>query len=197
MAAGNEDALAELVRRHRRNVFARVARILTCAADAEEVVQDVFLLVWRHAARFRGDAKVTTWIHTIARNAAVTRLRSIDRETVPLDLLSADHGDLASEQPNPERQAVAAEFVRQMRSTLNKLPAPHRAVIAGIVRYGSPARVAARHRVASGTVKSRLHRARLALRATVEDQCRSMRQGWAAVDAGHPGAKATIHFGHR
>src|SRR5262249_1788295 len=156
----SEDALAEFVRRHRRNVFAMVARILTCAADAEEVVQDVFLLVWKHAVRFRGDAKVTTWIHTIARNAALTRLRRVDRETVPLDLLSSDHGDLASEQPNPERQAAAAEFVRQIRSKINKLPATHRAVLVGIVRHGSPTRVAVHHRVASGTVKSRLHRVR-------------------------------------
>jgi RNA polymerase sigma-70 factor (ECF subfamily) len=174
IASGNEDALAEFVRRHRRTVFAVVLRVLSCSADAEEVVQDVFVQVWKHALRFRGDSKVTTWLHTIARNAAVTRLRRVDDETTPLDLLLRARGDLASEQPNPERQAAAAEFVRQTWSRIRKLPATHRAVVVGIVRHGSPTTVAARQHIGTGTVRSRLHRGRLALRAVLEDQCRSM-----------------------
>jgi RNA polymerase sigma-70 factor (ECF subfamily) len=174
IASGNEDALAELFRRHRRSVFAVVIRILSCPADAEEVVQDVFLQVWKHALRFRGDSQVTTWLHTIARNAAVSRLRRADSETTPLDLLVRSRGDLASDQPNPERQAAAAESVRRMWSRIMKLPATHRAVVVGILRHGSPTTVAARHHVGTGTVRSRLHRVRLALRATLENQCRSM-----------------------
>ena len=174
IASGNEDALAEFVRRHRRTVFAVVLRVLSCSAVAEEVVQDVFVQVWKHALRFRGDSKVTTWLHTIARNAAVTRLRRVDDETTPLDLLLRARGDLASEQPNPERQAAAAEFVRQTWSRIRKLPATHRAVVVGIVRHGSPTTVAARQHIGPGPVRSRLHRGRLALRAVLEDQCRSM-----------------------
>jgi RNA polymerase sigma-70 factor (ECF subfamily) len=56
------------MRRHRQSVSSVVRRIVSCPADAEEVVQDVFVVVWKHAVRFRGEAKVTTWIHTIARN---------------------------------------------------------------------------------------------------------------------------------
>src|SRR5262249_3320120 len=75
IATGSEDALDEFIRRHRRSVFTAVVRILTCVADAEEVVQDVFFLVWTHALRFRAESKVTTWLHAISRNAAMSRLR--------------------------------------------------------------------------------------------------------------------------
>jgi DNA-directed RNA polymerase specialized sigma24 family protein len=61
-----------------------------------------------------------------------------------------------------------------MWSRINTLPATHRAVIVGIVRHGSVTRLAACQRVATGTIKSRLHRVRSALRATLGSRCRSM-----------------------
>src|SRR5262249_57174534 len=103
-------------------------------ADAEEVVQDVFLLVWKHAARFRGEAKVTTWIYSIARNTAVSRLRQ-DRGAQPTDRLLQDPGFPMSQPPDPERGAIASELARQLVSKIKNLSAVHRAVLVGMVRY--------------------------------------------------------------
>jgi len=169
IAAGRDDALEELVRRYRGLVFAVVLRILASAADAEEVVQDVFLLVWKNASRFRGDAKVATWLHTIARNAAVTRLRRVRMETVPLDAVVRGGHDLVSDQPDPERQAAAAELVRHLWSRIARLPPSHRAVIVEIAGRGAATPMAAPERIPPGTIKSRRHRVRLALRATFSD----------------------------
>jgi RNA polymerase sigma-70 factor, ECF subfamily len=164
IAAGEEDALGELMRRHRSGVSSVVRRILSCPADAEEVVQDVFVRVWNHAVRFRGDAKVMTWIHSIARNTALSRARH-HRGAPPGDIVTCDPGFLISERPDPECEAIASEVARQLVSRFAQLSAVHRAVLVGIARYGSAARLAQRQEVMIGTIKSRLHRARLALRA--------------------------------
>jgi RNA polymerase sigma-70 factor, ECF subfamily len=168
IAAGKEDALDELIRRYRRGIFSVVARILSCHADVEEVVQDVFVLVWKHAARFRSEAKVVTWILTIARNTAVSRLRRANRVPTPIGGPVRDP-DLVSERPDPEQQAAGVEAARQMWSRIAKLPVLHRAVIVGIVRHSSSKTVASHQGVVTGTIKSRLHRARAALRDTIEN----------------------------
>jgi RNA polymerase sigma-70 factor, ECF subfamily len=166
VAAGEEEALGELMRRHRRSVSSVVRRIVSCPADAEEVVQDVFVVVWKHAVRFRGEAKVMTWIHTIARNTAVSRLRQ-NRGAPSTDILLGDPGLLVSQPRNPECEAIAAELGRQLMTTLARLSAVHRAVLVGIVRYPSAAKLAEGQHILIGTVKSRLHRARRALRAAL------------------------------
>lgn len=166
VAAGEEEALGELMRRHRHSVSSVVRRIVSCPADAEEVVQDVFVVVWKHAVRFRGEANVTTWIHTIARNTAVSRLRQ-SHGMPSMEAFLRDPGFQVSQRRDPEFEAIAAELRRQLMSTLAKLSAVHRAVLVGIVRYPSAAKLAEGHHIVIGTVKSRLHRARQALRAAL------------------------------
>jgi RNA polymerase sigma-70 factor, ECF subfamily len=166
ITAGSEDALAELIRRHRRSVSSVVRRIISCPQDVEEAVQDVFVIVWRQAPRFRGEAKATTWIHTIARNTAVSNLRR-SRGLPSMERFGRDPGDLASERPDPERQAVESDLARKLVARFEKLSAVHRAVLIGMVRHSSATRVAANHGVVVGTMKSRLHRARRALRAVL------------------------------
>jgi RNA polymerase sigma-70 factor, ECF subfamily len=174
IAAGTDEALGELIRRHRRGIFSVVGRILSCQADVEEVVQDVFVLVWKHAPSFRSDAKAATWIFAIARNAAVSRLRRADRATMPMDVFVRHPGGLISQEPDPERQAAGVEAARQMWSRIAKLSQVHRTVIVGIVRHNSSTTVAARQGVVIGTIKSRLHRARAVLREPAEEQHRSV-----------------------
>jgi RNA polymerase sigma-70 factor, ECF subfamily len=174
IGAGSEDALGELIRRHRRSILAVVRRILTCQADVEEAVQDVFVQVWKHAPSFRSEARTATWILTIARNAAVSRVRRADRATMPIDVLVRDPGGLISKEPDPEQKAAGVEAARQMWSRIAKLRKLHRTVIVGIVRHSSSRTVAARHGVVTGTIKSRRHRARAALREPVAEQQRSI-----------------------
>jgi RNA polymerase sigma-70 factor, ECF subfamily len=166
VTAGSEDALSELIRRHRRSVFAIAARIVSSPADAEEVVQDVFVILWRCAARFRGEARVRTWIHAIARNVALSHLRRGHPSiALPLHRRGRADRDLVSLQPDPERRAASAELARHLLSRIRRLSAIHRGVVLAILRDSSPTAAAVRHGLIAGTLKSRLHRARLALRA--------------------------------
>lgn len=109
---------------------------------------------------------MTTWIHRIARNTAVSRLRQ-NRGAPSTDVLLRDPGLRVSQRRDPECEAIAAELGRQLMSTLAKLSAVHRAVLVGIVRYPSTAKLAEGHHIVIGTVKSRLHRARRALRVAL------------------------------
>jgi RNA polymerase sigma-70 factor (ECF subfamily) len=161
---GNEDALRELIRRHQRSVRSVVTRVVSCSADAEEVVQDVFLTLWKCGGTFRGQAKATTWIHTIARNAAVSRRRR-DRLLLSMTVRGAPPDDPICESWDPEQRAAASELAHQLVSKIEKLSPEHRAVILAVLRFGSPTKAAAQLGLLIGTIKSRLHRARLALRA--------------------------------
>jgi RNA polymerase sigma-70 factor (ECF subfamily) len=163
ISAGSEDALLEFIRRHRRRVQSVVSRVVSCPADAEEVVQDVFLTVWKCAGTFRGQAKATTWIQTIARNAAVSRRRR-DRPTLSLTAGGVSFREPISESCDPERLAAIGELARQFVSRIEQLSPEHRAVIVAVMRYGSATKAAAQLELLIGTIKSRLHRARLALR---------------------------------
>jgi RNA polymerase sigma-70 factor, ECF subfamily len=156
---GSEDALRELIRRHRGIVRSVVTRVVSCSADAEEVVQDVFLILWKSAGTFRGQAKVTTWIRTIARNAAVSRRRR-DRPTLSITVRGVPPADPVSESCDPEQRAAAGELARQLVSRIEKLSPEHRAVIVAILRFGSIAKASAQLGLLIGTIKSRLHRAR-------------------------------------
>ena len=98
------------------------------------------MLVWKHAVRFRGEAKVTTWIYSVARNTAISRLRQ-DRGALPMDALLRDPGFPVSQRPDPEREAIASELARQLVSRIAKLSAVHRAVLVGMVRSSSAARL--------------------------------------------------------
>ena len=164
IAEGSEDALRELIRRHRRSVRSVVTRVVSCSADAEEVVQDVFLIIWKCAGTFRGQAKVTTWIHTIARNAAVSRRRR-DRLTLSMTARGVPPADPICKSSDPEQRAAASELARQLVSRIEKLSPEHRAAIVAVLRFGSATTAAAQLGLLIGTIKSRLHRARLALRA--------------------------------
>jgi RNA polymerase sigma-70 factor (ECF subfamily) len=137
---------------------------VSCPADAEEVVQDVFLIFWRCAGTFRGQAKVTTWIQTIARNAAVSRRRH-DRLTRSLVVYGVPFREPISESCGPDRRVAIVELTRQLVARIEALSPEHGAVIMAILRFGSATNAAVHLDLLIGTIKSRLHRARSALRA--------------------------------
>ena len=126
---------------------------------AEEIVQDAFVRVWRSLPSFNGDSKLSTWLHSIAVNAALDRVRSrarrearIDRE-VDLDRYAREVG----------RAMPTADL--DLERALASLPDGAREIV--ILHYieGYPcAEVAERLGIAEGTVKSQLHRARRLLK---------------------------------
>src|SRR5258707_1843280 len=84
-AAGDPDAFAEIVRRHRDRLWAVALRTVGDREEAADAVQDALLSAFRGAARFRGDSAVTTWLHRIVVNACLDRIRRRQAHpTVPL-----------------------------------------------------------------------------------------------------------------
>src|SRR5215472_14560597 len=76
--AGDESAFAALFERHKRVVYSLSLRILRVPADAEDVTQDVFLLLFRKISMFRGESAFSTWLYRLTANAALSRLRKPD-----------------------------------------------------------------------------------------------------------------------
>jgi len=129
---GDVACFGELVHRHERAVYAVVARMLPSRDEADDLVQEVFLAAWKGIGRFRGDAKFGTWLHTIAVNATLRRLKSLSRSSAAsLDDPDAGLGDQISGDPGdgPLEQVCCAEDRAAVRSALQKLSDNHRMVV--------------------------------------------------------------------
>ena len=158
--AGDRDAFAELVRRHRDRLWALALRTLGDREEAADAVQDALVSAYRSADRFRGDAAVTTWLHRIVVNACLDRVRRRQaRPTVPL--------------PEHEVGLVAmgggmmpydSDTVLTVRAALDQLPAEQRVALVLLDMQGySVAEIARMLNVAEGTIKSRCARGRARL----------------------------------
>lgn len=171
LAAGHDAALDTLMDRHATALFHFLCRMLANEDDANDLAQETFTRVFAHRARFRPEAKFSTWLFTIAANLARTQLRHRHRHPqVSLDAESTATaqtlGDtLASDQPAPADGLLADERAAAVRAALAKLPEEMRETIL-LVEFEdkSVAETAAILEVPPKTVESRLHRARKSLR---------------------------------
>ena len=161
---GETDAFEILVRRHQKAIFNLLYRMLGDYDEAAEISQEAFLSAYRSIGQFRGDANFSTWLYRIALNHAITRRRSLaklQQRTVPLET-----ADLVNEQEIDPADTVEQKEIRvEVQKALSDLE-PRDAMIILLkdlqdVPYEEVARVL---EVPIGTVKSRLHRARKALR---------------------------------
>jgi len=161
---GDADAFEVLVRRHEKTIFNLAYRMLGDYDDAAEVSQEVFLSAYRAISQFRGDANFSTWLYRIALNHATTRRRSMQsrqHRTMPIEDIEV----LRDAKPGPAEALEKKEMQERVQLALNKL-APEDATVILLrdlqdVPYDEVARVLA---IPVGTVKSRLHRARQALK---------------------------------
>lgn len=161
--AGDRDAFGQLVGFHRDRLWAVALRTLGDREEAADAVQDALLSAYRGAAGYRGDARVTTWLHRIVVNACLDRARRGRlRPTVPLP--DGAHGDA---EPAAPRDALAErETALEIETALTGLPHDQRAAIVLVDLLSMSVQDAADVLdVAVGTVKSRCSRgrARLAL----------------------------------
>lgn len=105
--SGNEDAFAELARKHSSQIYKCSLRILQNRDDAEDNLQNVLLQALRHINSFEGKSQFSTWLVRVAVNQALMKLRKRQRDkSVPLE----DAGHLWSPRPSPEIQATRAEM---------------------------------------------------------------------------------------
>ncbi len=91
IGAGDEEAFRELVEAHQLRVLGTAIRMLGDHADAEDIAQEVFVRVWKGAARWEPSAKFTTWLYTIIRNCVFNEIRR--RKRHPADSLEAERDD--------------------------------------------------------------------------------------------------------
>jgi RNA polymerase sigma-70 factor, ECF subfamily len=168
---GDEAACAELVAAHHRMVYGLALNILGDRDEALDLSQEVFLRVFRTLSSFRGQSALRTWIYRIVVNQARNRQRWWRRrhrgEQVSLDEHVQKFGDMESTQDVlPDRLLASKETAARIWQALDKLPFDQRTAL--ILREIDGLRyeeIAFSLGVAVGTVKSRLTRARQALRA--------------------------------
>jgi RNA polymerase sigma-70 factor (ECF subfamily) len=168
--AGDESACADLVAAHQRTVFNLALHLLGDRDDALDVSQEVFLRVFRTLSRFRGQSALRTWIYRIVVNQVRNRQRWWRRRR-RADLVSLDDhlkhcGELeATTEVLPDRLLASKETAARIWSAMERLPFDQRTALVlreiDGLRYEE---IAFTLDVAVGTVKSRLTRARQALR---------------------------------
>ena len=171
--AGDEAAFEELIKRHEGRVYRLLYRMMGNKEDAEDLTQETFLSLHRHGHRFRAEARFSTFVYRVAANAALNRRRSLGRGRARVDKLKVRQeagDDLPSSPRNPEDSALGHELSGHVREALESLsPSLRMPVILYDIEglaYGEIARVLG---IAEGTVKSRIHRARQALREQLKE----------------------------
>jgi RNA polymerase sigma-70 factor, ECF subfamily len=162
---GETDAFEMLVRRHEKTIFNLVYRMLGDYDEAAEVSQEVFLSAYRAVGRFRGDANFSTWLYRIALNHTSTRRKSLSRRHQRSVVLE-DSEPVRDLQPGPAETLEKKEIRERVQRALNNLEPDDATVIVlrdlQDIPYEEVARLL---EVPVGTVKSRLHRARQALKS--------------------------------
>jgi RNA polymerase sigma-70 factor (ECF subfamily) len=155
IASGDKHAIRVLIARHNIRVFRFLLRIVRNEATAEDLLNEVFIDVWRHAGRFESRCQVATWILAIARNKALSSLRQ--RSYDELD----DQLDIQDPSDDPEAVMQKTSRSALLQDCLRRLSAPHREVI-DLVYYHEQSidEVAKIVGAPSSTVKTRLFYAR-------------------------------------
>lgn len=167
----DEAAFNQLVRLHQAVVYRQLLRVLGDPAEAEDLAQEVFVTVFKAIDTFRGDSRLSTWIHRIAQNHARNRLKFHTRHKRKGDTALEDSTEEASAAPEtgsrlprPDHQAEANQAEINMRRAIDELDQEQRTLIVlRDLEQMTYEDIQQQTGLPSGTVKSRLHRARLAL----------------------------------
>ena len=165
---GDPDAFGHLVGHHRERLWAVAFRTLGDREEAADALQDALLSAYRGAASYRGDARVTTWLHRVVVNACLDRVRRRQaRPTVPLPDDPAEHGDRPG-LADPHDALTERETALEVQAALAALPLEQRAAIVLVDLLALSVSDAAEVLdVPVGTVKSRCSRGRARLALTL------------------------------
>jgi RNA polymerase sigma-70 factor (ECF subfamily) len=179
----DEQAFSEIVRRYQDKVFSLIYRMLGNRPEAEDVAQDVFITVFKTIESFRGEAKFTTWLLRIAANHAKNRIKHLARRPTE----GADPDDVSQLRQLPDRPAPpvqaqidtpdkvleAAETNALMQQAVAALDEDQRLlVVLRDVEELSYEEIGEITGLPEGTIKSRLHRARMAIKEWIDRHTR-------------------------
>lgn len=177
IASGDMLALQYLMRRHNQTLYRTARSILKDDAEAEDAVQEAYVLAYRAMDRFRGDAKLSTWLVRIAVNVAIRRARKLNRSAEVIDLVAdpADpratgreslEAEMSGNTPEqPERTVLRAETRRLIEAKINRLPDAFRTVfVLRAIEEMTVDETAACLGIPEATVRTRYFRAKGLLR---------------------------------
>jgi RNA polymerase sigma-70 factor (ECF subfamily) len=170
---GDLEAFETLVTRHQHSVVGTAAKMLGGAADAEDIGQQVFVRVWKHAAHYQPSAKFTTWLMTITRNLVFNELRRRRRShQVSMDAEEGDalkHQFVDEQAAPPSEEVLDSELQEAIDAAIASLPETQRLAIV-LRRYeGMPyEEIAEVLKTSVPAVKSILFRARAELKARLK-----------------------------
>lgn len=171
---GDIDVFEELVRKYEKKMFNISYRIVGDYDEASEVAQDAFVSAWRNIKEFKWKSSFSTWLYAIVINLSKNRLKQIKNRTYREQLsiddpLDADDGHIMTEPASGDLSALERlekrEIEQKVQACINSLENDFREVIVlRDIQGFSYHEISAMLKTAEGTVKSRLHRAREAVR---------------------------------
>ncbi|WP_420888784.1 RNA polymerase sigma factor SigW [Cohnella candidum] len=173
---GDQRAFAEIVSLYKDKLFHLAYRMTGNRQEAEDVVQDTFLRVFKNLERYDENQKFSTWIYRIATNLCIDRLRK-RRSVYSLDAESSDHEGLdgyamlPSDDRTPESELLLSETQRVIHQAMETLPAKYKSVM--VLRYLQDMSLQEISEVLDmpvTTIKTRVHRGREFLRKKLENK---------------------------
>lgn len=182
-AKGDQSAFSELVTAYERLVYNTAKSKVLSHEDAMDVSQEVFIKIWRSLPNWRGECKFATWIYKVCVNASLDFLRRAPEETESLSGRPDEDGEerpleIADESvsASPESSLEQNETTMAVRRAIAKLPDDQRQIVVlrDIDGY-TYEEIAEMLSLGLGTVKSRINRARVRLKALLEDEMRIRR----------------------
>lgn len=165
-AGGDTEAFERLVRTYENKIYHLALRMCGSSEEASDIAQEAFLAAWRGLPSFRGEANFATWLYRLTSNAAIDYLRRQKKERGDMSLDDEDLGlDAVDTGPGPQDAAERTEVRTAVTAGLQQLSEGHRQVLVLREIQGlSYEEIADVLEVDLGTVKSRISRARTALR---------------------------------
>lgn len=169
--AGRSAAFGLLVRKYQNRLYNVVLHVVGNAEDAEDVVQEAFVQAYLKLGGFEGKSAFYTWLYQIAFHAAIDRTRSRRHGAARTGASLSDLSEVMDRGEGPTERLDRQERERQVRQAINQLDEDHRTVL--VLRemdgccYETIAEIL---KVPIGTVRSRLHRARLQMRELLQEQ---------------------------
>lgn len=166
IASGDEDALKTMMRRHNQTLFRTARSVLRNDVEAEDVVQEAYLLAYRAIENYRGDAKLSTWLIRIVLNLAIRgRDRQSRHNAIFADVAESSPGEIMdmreSHSPTPESDASNSELRRLLESHIDRLPDLYREIfVLRAVEELSVEETAEALDIPEATVRTRFFRAR-------------------------------------